>query len=210
VRAFIEKKRVNPGDDMISRLLAEEGEDAWTTDELLGATYVMIIAGLDTVRNAIGLAFHRLATDAKLRQQVIAAPDSVPALVEELLRIDTVAMFLPRVTSADVEILGHRIPANSKVQLAYGAANRDPARYGCPHEVDPAQSDVGHFSFGAGVHRCLGSHLARRELRLVLEEFHNRIPDYELAPGHAPRVVWPTLALHFDEVQLVYPPATPQ
>jgi cytochrome P450 len=205
IRNFIEEKRVNPGDDMISQLLQLEGDDAWTDDELRGATYVMIIAGLDTVRNATGLAFHRLASDPGLRMQVVDHPDRIPAIVEELLRIDTVAMFLPRVTTQDVEILGHHIPRDSNVLLSFTSANRDPARYGCPHTVDLGQSEAGHFSFGAGVHRCLGSHLARRELKLILEEFHKRIPDYGLATGVEHRVVWPTLALHFDSVNLTFP-----
>jgi cytochrome P450 len=210
VRSFIADKRANPGEDMISRLLAQDGDGAWSNDELLGTTYVMIIAGLDTVRNAISLAFHRLATDPQLRRRITTDPESIPALIEELLRIDTVAPFLPRVTVEDVDVLGHHIPANSKVLLAFGAANRDPARYGCPHGVDTDQADLGHFSFGAGVHRCLGSHLARRELCLVLEEFHKRIPDYELKPGTEPRVVWPALSLKFDEVPLVFQPAAVQ
>jgi cytochrome P450 len=207
VRAFILDKRANPGEDMISRLLEQDGPGAWSDDELLGATYVMIIAGLDTVRNATGLAFNRLATEPELRRKIVSDPEEIPGLVEELLRIDTVAPFLPRVAVKDVEVSGHLIPANSKVLLAFGAANRDPARYGCPHSVDTEQADLGHFSFGAGVHRCLGSHLARRELRLILEEFHKRIPEYELEAGHKPQIVWPALSLKFDEVRLVFEPS---
>jgi cytochrome P450 len=205
VRGFIKEKRESPGEDMISRLIQLEGEDAWTDDELLGATYVMIIAGLDTVRNALGLAFHRLATDTALRQQIVDSPDRIPDFVEELLRIDTVAMFLPRVTTEDTEVLGRKIPAGSNVLLAFAAANRDPGRYGCPHAVDVTQAEVGHFSFGAGVHRCLGSHLARRELMLVLQEFHKRIPHYELTAGVESRITWPALALHYDRVELTFP-----
>jgi cytochrome P450 len=205
VRTFIQAKRENPGDDMISRLLALSGEDAWTEEELLGTTYVMIIAGLDTVRNAISLAFHRLATDSALREMLVGDPATIPAFIEELLRVDTVAPMLPRMTACDAELLGHHIPANSRVILVFGAANRDPARYGCPHEIDITQAGLGHFTFGTGVHRCLGSHLARRELKLVLEEFHKRIPDYELAPGSHPTTEWPAVTLNYAEVPLVFP-----
>jgi cytochrome P450 len=207
VRGFIQAKREEPGDDMISRLLALQGEDAWTEEELLGTTYVMIIAGLDTVRNAISLAFHRLATDPGLRRTVAEDPDTIPDFIEELLRLDTVAPMLPRMTARDVYLLGHHIPADSLVMLVFGAANRDPARYGCPHAVDLSQARLGHFGFGAGVHRCLGSHLARRELKLVLEEFHKRIADYRLAPGSSPTIEWPALSLNFAEVPLVFPPS---
>lgn len=207
VRSFIQAKREEPGDDMISRLLALQGDDAWTEEELLGTTYVMIIAGLDTVRNAIGLAFYRLASDPGLRHMVASDPATIPAFIEELLRLDTVAPMLPRMTARDADLLGHHIPANSRVILVFGAANRDPARYGCPHAVDLAQAELGHFTFGAGVHRCLGSHLARRELKLVLEEFHKRIPDYQLAPGSHRTIEWPALTLNFAEVPLVFPPS---
>jgi cytochrome P450 len=207
IRGFIKAKREQPGDDMISRLLLEDGESAWSDDELLGTTYVMIIAGLDTVRNAISLAFYRLATDAALQQRIVSDPESIPAVVEELLRVDTVAPFLPRVTTEDVEVAGQRIPAGSKVMLAFGAANRDPERYPFPNEIDTRQAELGHFSFGAGVHRCLGSHLARRELRLVLEEFHRRIPAYELAPEFDGLIEWPALSLKYHHVPLVFTPA---
>ena len=208
VRGFIEEKRRKPGSDMISRLLELDDEDGLTNEELVGVTYLMINAGLDTVRNQISLAFYRLAQEPQLRRRIVAEPESVPNIIEELMRIDTVAPFLPRITTEEVEIFGHRIPANAKVELAYGSSNHDPAKYSHPHSVDTDQAGIGHSSFGEGVHRCLGIHLARRELRLVLEEFHKRIPDYELAPGSNPRIGWPRLAYRFDEVPLVFPRPT--
>jgi cytochrome P450 len=90
------------------------------------------------------------------------------------------------------------------VLLSYGAANRDPERY---EEADTLDSErrATHFSFGRGPHRCLGSHLARLELRVVLEEWHRRIPEYTLAAGARPRAPWPAGTLGLDSVQLTFP-----
>jgi cytochrome P450 len=107
---------------------------------------------------------------------------------------------------ADVEVCGHHIPAGSNVQLVIGAVNRAPAKFDHPNEIDLAQADHGHLGFGGGIHRCLGSHLARRELRLVLEEFHRRIPDYRLAADAKPLVKWPSGTLHLTSLPLVFTP----
>jgi cytochrome P450 len=89
--------------------------------------------------------------------------------------------------------------------LVLATANRDPGVYEHPDEIDLAQADRGHVTFGGGVHRCLGSHLARRELRLVMEEFHKLLPEYEIAPGFEPEIVWPSGTLHLRELPLVFP-----
>ena len=89
--------------------------------------------------------------------------------------------------------------------LNVATANRDPRRYLEPDALDLDRVAVGHLSFGGGIHRCLGSHLARREMRLVLEEFHRLIPDYELAPDFEPRVEWPSGTLRLRELPLVFP-----
>jgi len=107
-------------------------------------------------------------------------------------------------TMADTEVCGVAIPAGSLCQLAWGAANRSPERGDRADQVNLDAPDVGHFGFGSGIHRCVGSHLARRELRLVLEEFHRKIPDYELAEGFRPRVVFPSATFHFAELPLTF------
>ena len=204
LQSIIDAKRANPGDDIFSRILTLSGDDAWSEEEILGFAYLFMIAGLDTVAATIGHVMHYLATHPDVRKQVVADPESVNPVVEEIIRMETVAPLLPRITSEAVELGGFTIPAGSFVVLAFGAANRDPRRYPNPDQVDVSQADLGHLTFGGGIHRCVGSHLARRELRLMVDEFHKRIPDYELAPGADPVVAWPTTTMRFESLPLVF------
>lgn len=205
VQEAIATKRENPGDDMLSRLLALTGEDAWTNEELVGLGVLFTVAGLDTVTSAIGFTMLHLARNPELRRQVVAHPELVGPVIEEVLRIEPPAPTTPRVTTRDVELCGVTIPANSPVMVCLATANRglDRAR---PDEIDLEHADRGHVTFGGGIHRCLGSHLARREIRLVVEEFHKLIPDYEIPPGVVPAVVWPSSTLHLASLPLVFPP----
>jgi cytochrome P450 len=205
MQGFIDAKRENLGDDMLSRVLALTGEDAWTNEEILGLCFLFTLAGLDTVMAAIGFMFLHLAKDAQLRRRVVDDPALVGPFIEEIVRIEPPAPLTPRVTTADVEVCGVTIPAGSLCQLALGAVNRDPSRGATADAIDLEQANRGHLGFGGGIHRCLGSHLARRELRLVFEEFHRRIPDYALAPGVRPRIVWPSGTFHLAELPLVFP-----
>ena len=100
------------------------------------------------------------------------------------------------------------IPADAPVMLCLATANRGEEREH-PDQVDLEHAREGHASFGGGIHRCLGSHLARREIRLVIEEFHRLIPDYEIAPGVTPEVVWPSSTLHLATLPLVFPAVAP-
>ncbi len=210
LQGYINEKKVTPGDDMLSRVLALSGDDAWTNEEVLGLCFLFTLAGLDTVTSAIGFVMWHLATDTKLRRKVVADPTLVGPVIEEVLRLELPAPLTPRYTMTDVDVCGHRIPAGTIVQLAIAAANRDPSRFDNPNEIDLDQADRGHLAFGGGIHRCLGSHLARRELRLVVEEFHKRIPDYDLAPGCHPEVPWPSGTLHLTSVPLVFAPPSPR
>jgi cytochrome P450 len=200
----VEAKRRSPGPDMLSRILALTGESAWSNEEILGLCFLLTLAGLDTVTAEIGFLLFHLAKDADLRHRVVADPALVTALVEEVVRLEPPAPIQPRVTTTDVEVAGVRIPGGTLVNVVVATANRDPARFASPDAIDLDASDRGHFGFGGGIHRCLGSHLARRELRLAIEEFHKRIPDYELAAHADPEVVWPSGTLHLRELPLVF------
>jgi cytochrome P450 len=159
------------------------------------------------VTSALSTAFAALAMQPRLRQQIAGDPSVIPDAVEELLRMDGPVVFLPRVASQDIELGGHTIPAGSEVQVAIAVANRDPAEHADPDEIDLHRQER-HYAFGGGPHRCLGSHLARMEMREVLTEWHRRIPEYELAPGFTPRVEWPTGLVGLDTLPLVFPPGT--
>ncbi len=203
----IEQRRRHPdgAEDLLGRLLADVGEDRLSDEELLGMSFLFVLAGLDTVTSALSTAFAALAMQPRLRRQIAADSSVIPHAVEELLRMDGPVVFLPRVASQDIELGGQTIPAGSEVQVAIAVANRDPAEHSDPDEIDLRRRER-HLAFGGGPHRCLGAHLARMEMREVLAEWHRRIPEYELAPGFTPRVEWPTGLVGLDTLPLVFPP----
>jgi cytochrome P450 len=195
-------KRDAPGDDILSAILAMSGDDAWTDAEILGMCFLLMLAGLDTVTGAIGFCMLELAKDTVLRRRLLDDPDLISPFVEEILRLDGPVPMLPRVTTSDVEVAGTVIPAGSHVALVLGTANREGPNSASRHTIDLG-GRVTHLGFGGGIHRCLGSHLARRELRLTIEEFHARIPDYSLAG--TPSVKWPSGTIHLSSLPLSFP-----
>jgi cytochrome P450 len=110
-------------------------------------------------------------------------PETIPAAVEEMLRWETPVPQVARVATAATELRGCPVPAGSLVAVLIGAANVDSVEFPDATDVRFDRDVNRHLAFGGGVHRCLGSHLARRELRVALREWHRRIPDYELEPG---------------------------
>ena len=113
----------------------------------------------------------------------LADPELMTTAVEELLRHETPVMMVPRVMAQDYEMRGVQLRAGDGVTLVIGAADADEEEFEHADQVILDRERNRHLAFGGGPHRCLGSHLARLELRVALEEFHRRIPDYELAPG---------------------------
>jgi cytochrome P450 len=208
LQAYIDKKRDEPGEDMLSRILAMDGDSAWSNEEVLGLCFLFVLAGLDTVTAMIGFALYHLSRNAELRQNLTADLSLSTQVVEEILRLEPAAPMNPRVTTADVEVCGTVIPANSPVLLCIATLNRDPSLFSGGNEIDLNTADNGHRGFGGGIHRCLGSHLARQELRIVVEEFHKLIPDYRLAPGAEPAIVWPSGTFHLTSLPLVFPAAS--
>jgi cytochrome P450 len=208
LQRYIDVKRNQPANDVLSRVLSFEGEDAWTNDEVLGMCFLFCLGGLDTVASAIGSLMLRLAQDPHLRRRMLADAALVAPVVEEVLRLEPPSPHQPRVTTRDVEVCGVMIPAGSPVMLFAATANRDPAKFENPDQFSIDRDRTGHDSFGGGIHRCLGSHLARRELRLVLEEFHKLIPDYEIAAGFEPEIVWPSATWHLASLPLNFPPVS--
>jgi cytochrome P450 len=205
LQGFIQEKRENPGEDMLSRVLALDGEDAWTDEEVLGLCFLFTIAGLDTVTSAIGFLMLHLSRRPDLRHEIARDDSVIDRVIDEVLRLELPAPTTPRVTTQDVEVCGKLIPAGSRAALVLATANRDVSRFPAGNEIDLDPANRGHLSFGGGIHRCLGSHLARRELRLVVEEFHKAIPDYEVVSGVEPKVVWPSGTLHLSSLPLEFP-----
>lgn len=198
-------RRQQGGSDVLSQLLADTSDERLTDDEVLGLSFLFVIAGLDTVTSALSTAFATLATRPELRERIVSDPRVIPAAVEELLRFDGPVVTVPRVANADVEVAGQIIPADSYVGVTIAAANHDKAAHQDPYTIDFYREER-HLAFGAGPHGCLGAHLARLEMRVVLTQWHRRIPDYELAPGALARATWPAPLIGIDHLPLVFPP----
>jgi cytochrome P450 len=179
---IIAERREQPLDDIISKALTYEIDGKPVTDQdLLSFCLLMFMAGLDTVSVTLGwMALHLARNDAD-RERIVADPAIIPTAVEELVR--AYAIVIPaRKVMADIEIQGCPMKAGDMVNIPLAAATRDDAAFPDATSVDITRKPNNHIGFGAGPHRCLGSHLARQELRIAMEEWHARIPNYRVAP----------------------------
>jgi cytochrome P450 len=180
----LDERQDEEGDDLLSHLLrAEVDGDRLTREDILDISFLMLIAGLDTVTASLDCFFGHLAEDPEARRRLVAEPEAIPAMVEELLRWETPVMAVARVATRNVEVGGCPVSGGEHVMAIIGAANLDDAEIPGAGELRWDRDANRHLAFGGGIHRCLGSHLARLELRVALREWHRRIPDYCLTPG---------------------------
>ncbi|MGW5657353.1 cytochrome P450 [Streptomyces humi] len=187
VSAYFEEqialRREAPRDDLLSHAMTWTIDDEPIDDpDMLAFCVLMFQAGFDTVPISIGWALYHFATHPEQRAEILADPSLIPTGVEETLRVYSFVVPARKATK-DVEIGGCPVRAGEMVMLPLAVTNRDPGRYENPREVDLHRKATNHIAFGSGPHRCLGSHLARLELNVAIEEWHRRIPDYRLAPG---------------------------
>jgi len=179
---IIAERREQPRDDIVSKALTYEIDGKPVTDaDLLSFCLLMFMAGLDTVSVTLGWTFWHLARNDADRKRIVADPGLIPSAIEEFVR--AYAIVIPaRKAMKDIEIQGCPMKAGDMVNIPLNAATRDDAAFPNATTVDITRKPNNHIGFGAGPHRCLGSHLARRELKIALEEWHKRIPQYRLAP----------------------------
>ena len=146
-----------------------------------------------------------VARAAQLRQRLVDDPSVTISAVEELLRWESpVPQGVPRVATQDVVLPnGVEIAAGTAMMVSYGGANVDPVEFPDAFDVRFDREQNRHIAFGGGVHRCLGSHLARRELRITLREWHQRIPDYRIKPGHE-TLEYPPGLRHVKDLTLIW------
>jgi cytochrome P450 len=184
----IDDRTATPRGDLLSSLVhAEIDGEKLSRTEILDICFLLLIAGLDTVTATLGCNIAYLAAHPEQRQRLVRDPSLIPGAVEELLRWETPVVAVPRIAKQDLTLHGAEIAKGSIVTFLLGAANADDAHFTDAERVDFARERNIHLAFGAGPHRCLGSHLARMELRVALEEWHRRIPDYSIKPGETPR-----------------------
>jgi cytochrome P450 len=181
--AALDREQQHPGDGLLARIaLAEVGGQPLPRNEALGICHLMLLGGLDTVTATLDCQIAYLAQNPEQRQRLVEEPTLTAGAVEELLRWETPVMMVVRVIKTDHELAGVPMHAGDHAVILIGAANLADD-FPESHTVDFAREANRHLSFGAGPHRCLGSHLARLELRVALEEWHRRIPAYRIADG---------------------------
>jgi len=184
----IQERKANPKDDLISELLAQKVDGELVPEaHVLGTCFLLIVAGIDTTWSSIGSAFWHLAQHPEDRARLIAEPEIMPNAIEELLRAYS-PVTMARYVASDTEYAGCPIPEGSKVLMNFPAANRDPRVFENPDHVDFGREKNPHIAFGVGIHRCAGSNLARMEMKVSIEEWLKRIPNFRLEDPSA--VTW--------------------
>jgi cytochrome P450 len=181
----LDAREVTRQDDLLSLFLdAEVDGQRLTRNDILDICFLFLIAGLDTVTATLDCMFAFLAQHPEHRQQLVDDPSMIPSAIEELLRWETPVMGVVRASLEDTSLGGCPVKKGDQVMLMIGSANTDEAEFEDAGTVRFDREANRHIAFGGGIHRCLGSHLARLELRVALREWHRRIPEYSVEPDH--------------------------
>jgi cytochrome P450 len=195
LRTYIEdtarERRASPGDDLMTHLVRAEAAGELSSDELLGSSLLLFVAGITTTSGLISNSLLHLAGYPDARETMRRDPTTIPAAIEELLRYEAPIQALVRGTTRPVEWHGTTIPEGARVVLLWASANRDERHWPDPDTLDIGRSPGRHVSFGDGIHHCLGAPLARLEARIVLEELLPRIPTWSVS-GPIRRLPTPT------------------
>lgn len=187
MQPFVESRRSEPGSDVISLLATAEYEGQQLSDEeIFSFLRLLFPAGSDTTYKVAGSLFSAVLSDPALRERAAGSDADREAIVQEALRWQPPTALLPRRCSKDTELAGVPIQAGEWILFGITAGNNDPAVFPEPRRFDPDR-DNRNLAFGHGVHFCLGSHLARRELEAALKVVLARFPDMRLDPGHPVR-----------------------
>ena len=204
----LDQREVAREEDLLSRFLdAEVDGHKLTREDILDICFLFLIAGLDTVTATLDCIFGYLVHHPEQRQRIIDDPTVIPSAIEELLRWETPVQVVARVALEDTEVAGCPVRKGDNVMVLLGSVNTDEADLPDAQDVRFDREVNRHWAFGSGVHRCLGSHLARQELRVALREWHRRIPEYELLEGHT--LVYTPAIRSIDHFPLTFTPAGP-
>ncbi|OBG77676.1 cytochrome [Mycobacterium sp. E2462] len=196
----IQERRQNPGSDMLSQVMASDGE--LSDLELLGMSHLLILAGLDTVTAAIGFSLYELARRPGLRRELRDNPRQIRVFIEEIVRLEPSAPVAPRITTQYVNVGGMTLPPGTHVRLCMAAVNRDDSDSMSTNELVMDGKVHRHWGFGGGPHRCLGSHLARIELTVIVAEWLRQLPDFELPDDYTPEIKFPSKSFALKSLPL--------
>jgi cholest-4-en-3-one 26-monooxygenase len=185
---LIDERRKQPGKDLISAFTIDEVAGAKLTDlEILFNTFLLIIGGQETTRNAISGGMLALINHPSERAKLAKDPGVMPTAIEEFLRWTTPVTHILRTARKDGELRGEKIREGDKVVVWNASVNRDEEVFRDADRFDVTRSPNDHLAFGHGEHFCIGAHLARLEMRVMIEQVMKRMPDLELA-GHPERL----------------------
>lgn len=205
-----EKRRREPTGDLMSALVHAHGadEEPLSMPELQNLMHQLITGGFETTQSAIAHAVWLLVRQPELQHRLFEAPELIRDFVEESLRWESPVQGLARVTTREIELDGTRIPKNALLIVRYGAANRDPQKFACPHMFDLDRKNAGaHLAFGSGAHFCVGAMLAREEMQTAVRVLTQRLRDIRLArplpdPVHQPSLFFlPIADMHLEFAQ---------
>ncbi|SHN38343.1 cytochrome P450 [Cryptosporangium aurantiacum] len=179
--ALVEQRRRDPGDDMLSALMARDGSDGLSDDELVAMCALLLFAGHETTTNSIANSVLALLRHPDHLDRLRQEPELIGPAVEELLRFDGPIKVLNRWVVSETQIQGRTIAPGQRVHLVLAAANRDPEKFTDPDVLDLGRSPNPHVAFGKGIHACIGAQLARMETRIALARVVARMPGLALA-----------------------------
>jgi cytochrome P450 len=190
LRPLIAQRRSDPRDDLLTELVRTRHTDGtpMTDDELVSISFNLFLGGLDTVSGTLSMVLRHFAANPADRDRFVERADDderAARAVEELIRFQSIVA-MPRRVAETTSFRGAELQAGDAVWLVTPAANRDPAQFANAASLDYDRWPNPHLGFGSGVHRCLGIHLARLEMRIALQELHRAIPGYRLDPGNPP------------------------
>lgn len=186
---MIERRRTDPGEDVITALVrAEEERETLSASEILALAVLLLLAGNETTTNLIGNAIRNLLSHPAELEKVRADRTLIPSLVEEVLRYDSPVQLIPRLTAQEVALEGGTIPAGATVLLLLGSANRDERKFPEPDRFDVTRNPQDHVGFGYGIHYCLGAPLARLEGRIALESLLFNCPAFTCTKEPLPQI----------------------
>jgi cytochrome P450 len=206
----IADRRAHPdADDVTAAIVATpvdfaDGTRALTDDELCNMLFLLLIAGLHTVQGSLAWGVMHLSGHPDKRRQLAEDPESLPAAVEEILRIEA-AVSPGRSVTRETTLGGVALRPGDQLLLVLAGANRDGAEFADPSALDLRRTPNRHLSFGAGPHRCLGSHLARVELTIAFEELYRRLPDCRVDPDR-PTVAHPSQVRGIAQLPIIFTP----
>jgi cytochrome P450 len=185
IAGFVEQRRAQgPRGDVVDAVMNAriEGRPI-TAAEMIGTIHLLILGGLETTAGVLGAAMMRFSEHPEIPALLREQPELIPQAVEELLRLDGSFVCIGRTARHDAEIAGHQVKEGERVIMYWASANRDEAEFPVPDDFDLDRERNRHIAFGAGPHRCIGSNLARMNLRVAIAELVRRLDDVKLAPG---------------------------